>query len=300
MARKAKSKRKNKQKKRMPPLSLLDQTIYIILILLSIVLDIGILLLMFFLRNRVAFSVPGVLAAGERASLLWSVIPAIVLFLIAFIRVEYLYTDRRPIFGKRGIKYGPPQYPAVYPIFMKDKPPVWVSEAQKRNRRFGAVALLILIVVSILPFPLSLYGRDSLQADGSIVEYSMFGWETERHEREDIVEVEFSLLEDNSFRTYNRSWIRYLCNLKPETYTVCVTITTDDGERFVFRSGDFQAWGKGERTSWLVDMLHLKALFPPEIVTYADTDKLSYAASDYDLSEQETERLYALFSTDAS
>ncbi len=302
MARKAKSKRKNKQKKRMPPLSLLDKTIYGILILLSFGLYIGIIFLSLFLCDRVAHSAPDVLAAIEGTSILWAVIPAFVPTLIALSLFGSSFSDSRPIFGKKGIKYGPPQYPPVYPIFMKNKPPVWVSEAQKKSRKTGAIVLLILIVVSILPYPLSIYGRDSLQTDGSIIEYNIFNRESEYHQREDVVAVEFSLKEDNSGESFdrNRTWFTRILGkvLESRSYTVCVTITTDDGERFVFRSGDFLEWGRDERTSWLPDMLLLKSLFPPECVTCEDADKLVYAVRDYALNEQDAELLYELFSVD--
>lgn len=297
MAQKAK-KRKTKQKKRMPPLSLLDRAIYLVLILLAIMLDFGILFLTFYLRKCVAFSAPHVLAASEDAGLLWSLIPAIVLMLVALIWSSYHHEERKPIFGKRGIKYGPPQYPPVYPVFMKNKPPVWVSENQKKSRKLWRNALLILIAVSLLPFPLSLSGRNSLQTDGSIVEYGVFNQEKERHERGEVKEVEFSLTRDTSRSgQYGNAFawvIRLIQRLEPAEYSVCVTIKTDDGERFVFRSGDFRDWGKGERTDWLEDMLYLKSLYPPERIVCADLHLLDCAAFDDDLSQQEQELLYAL------
>lgn len=297
MAQKAK-KRKTKQKKRMPPLSLLDRAIYLVLMLLAIMLDFGILFLTFYLRKWVAFSAPHVLAASEDAGLLWSLIPVIVPMLVAFIWSSYHYEERKPIFGKRGIKYGPPQYPPVYPVFMKNKPPVWVSENQKRSRKLGRNALLILIAVSLLPFPLSLSGRNSLQTDGSIVEYGVFNQEKERYERDEVKEVEFSLIPDTRSGHYGTDWgwiIRLIQRLEPPEYAVCVTIKTDDGEQFVFRSGDFCNWGEGERTDWLEDMLYLKSLYPPERIVCVDLHLLDYAASDEDLSRQERELLYALF-----
>ena len=301
MAQKAK-KRKAKQKKRMPPLSLLDRAIYLVLMLLAIILDFGILFLNFYLRKRVAFSVPNVLAASENSGLLWSLIPAIVLMLVAFIWSSYHYEERKPIFGKRGIKYGPPQYPSVYPVFMKNKPPVWVSENQKKSRKLGRNALLILIAVSLLPFPLSLSGRDSLQTDGSIVEYGVFNQEKEHYERDAVKEVEFSLIPDTRSGHYGTDWgwiIRLMLRLELPEYAVCVTIKTDEGDQFVFRSGDFRDWGEGEYTDWLEDMLYLKSLYPPERIVCADLHLLDYAASDDDLSQKERELLYTLFAVPA-
>ena len=119
----------------MPPLSFLDKLIYWTIFLL---LAAAYLLLLFgpiYLRDRIAFSEETVLAAEDHVSSLWMIVPGMTFFLMTFLLWNQPYQDRKPIFGLKNFKYGPPAWPKVYPLFMKNKPYVWVSERKKKERK---------------------------------------------------------------------------------------------------------------------------------------------------------------------
>ena len=94
---------------------------------------------------------------------------------IFFIIVVKLYSARIPVFGRRDISYGPPAYPRVYPVLMKNKPRHWKSPkaaaAKKRKITVAAILLAIALILSVMVFPCSLYGRCELYHDGSVAIY---------------------------------------------------------------------------------------------------------------------------------
>lgn len=128
MARKAK-----KKIHQMPPLSFVDKLIYWTVMALQVVFFLALMFGALLLREKIAFSDETVVAASEHISLWWMIVPSFSL-LIVVIPWGRWYQDRRPLFGRRNFKYGPPAWPRVYPLFMKNKPPVWVSERKKKEK----------------------------------------------------------------------------------------------------------------------------------------------------------------------
>ena len=278
MAKKAK-----KKKQIMPKLSLLDKLIYWMIFLLIVLFCFGPLGLSIYLNPVIAFADEMVIASNEHASILWSSFTWFVSFVILFALWLKHYEDRCPIFGLRNFKYGPPAFPKVYPLFMKSKPYVWVSENEKKARRRLIVVLVILVLISWIPYPWSLYGRDSLFSDGSIGQYNMFNTKVREFHSGEIDRVEFG--------TYYHAGTKF-GNGK---FSVCVSLSTETGREYVFQSKDFRDAFDGEPCNWLTAMLHLKERYIPEIVQYTGVDKLHHVVQYHKMSEEETKILYQLF-----
>lgn len=174
----------------MPPLSFADKLIYWFLFIILSAATVALPVLIFDLRDKIAYSDPYVVAAiGDDLAVLRIILPGITVFLIWFIPVAQCYQDRKPIFGLRNFKYGPPAWPKEYPLLMKNKPFVWESQVSKQRRKRIATIVLALLLVSLLQFPLSLCGRDCLRQDGSIVRYNLFNSETHNYPSGQIKEV---------------------------------------------------------------------------------------------------------------
>lgn len=283
MAKRTK-KRAKKRTKQMPPLSLLDKLIYGIILLLLIVLYFSPLLLSFALRNKIAFFDATVIAAHEHSSSLWSIAPCLILLIITGSLWSNFYINRKPIFGLKNFKYGPPKWPKVYPLFSKEKHTEWISEKKKKTKKQIAIILIILLLISFIPFPLSLYGRDCLRYDGSILEYNMFNVQT--------LEIASNEITDIQIETY-----RYFHGRRSITrhYGVRIILRTDNGSQYYFDFSDFRKGEASSRLYWLDEMLNIKQLFDPRIIRYGKTDYIDDVISDKELTQEEAEKLYQLF-----
>lgn len=272
--------RKAKKKiHRMPPLSFVDKFIYWTVFVLLCAADIALLFGPLWLRNVIAFADASVVASYDHASYLWALLTGLTFFLMTFILWLLPYEARRPIFGKRNFKYGPPAWPKVYPLFMKNKPYVFVSERKKKSRRQIAIILLVILVLSFIPWPWSLYGRDCLHYDGSIERYNMFNSQTDQYSAEQIEEVE---LKTYRYKNGRRSWAYH--------WGVSMKLSTQDGKEYQFASREFR-----KDSHWIAEMLAVKKQFDPGIISYKDTEKIDRVIWDKNLSPEETELLYELF-----
>ena len=275
--------RKAKKKlHRMPKLSLLDQIVYWSGLILLCATYFALSFIPVILRNRIAFSDDAVVAVSEHASVIWAVLPCLTFFMVTFIPWTVFYGDRRPIFGLKNFKYGPPAWPKIYPLFMKNKPYVWGSERKQKEKKHTILILVILLLISFIPFPWSIYGRDCLMADGSIRQYSMFNNRKDDFSIHEIDNVEFS--------TYTYFTGKYNRTIH---WDVQVTLEVSSGAKYTFQSKDFRR-DHGSRF-WLTEMLRLKNLFDPSMILYRQTEDLKQVVWDYELSNEEELLLYQLF-----
>ena len=277
------AKKVKKRKNQMPPLSFIDQLIYGIVAVILFMACFATFFFALYLRGKIAFADEMMIAKYDHASVLWALISVITVLLFTLIPWSTLYEKRQPIFGKRNFSYGPPAWPKVYPIFMKNKPPVWVSEKKKQDRKITAVILLIVFVIGMIPFPLSLYGRTCLYYDGSIQKYNMFNRCTESVLSGQIKSVEFGI---------NKSYHIRRGRMRGSVYVV---LTTDDGDTYTFDNSDFQSTFFGGEREWPDAMLQLKGRYSPEIISYSGLENLEFNISYYELTEEEAETLYKLF-----
>jgi hypothetical protein len=279
MAKKAK-----KRTNQMPRLSLVDKLIYWIIMLVLICLYFLLILVPINLRDLIAFRDDTVIAATGDASLLLVLIPFMTFFLMTFILWEQAYQDRRPIFGIRNFKYGPPAWPKIYPLFMKKKPRVYVSPRARKQRRALAVLLAFILLVSFLPFPLALYGRTVLHHDGSITEYSPFNRIYHAFYSGECTEVRIGTYRYSNGKS------------NPTTHWgVKMTFIMENGRKYVFDHRDFRRDTQTDICYWLTAMLNIKGRHRPEIISYHGTDKLDRVISNRNLSEAEQALLYQLF-----
>jgi len=278
MAKKAKM-----RKHWMPPLSFWDEVIYWLVFMLLIALIFSMFLGTVILRSRIAFRDEMVIASEDNISLLWSLIPMITVFLIMFTPWVIAYQDRKPIFGLRNFKYGPPEWPKVYPLFMKKKPSVYASDRKKKGRVYVAVILLVVLLISFIPYPLSLFGRDCLRSDGSIVQYNMFNSRTRVFRSGDIKSVEMEAHRYTTGKSGKEHW------------GVRMAFVTDDGRRYCFEHSEFRDDVKGDIQYWLAAMLQVKSRYDPGIFTYGGMENLEKVVLDKNLTDVEIQILYQLF-----
>ena len=279
MARKAK-----KRLHQMPPLSFADKLIYWMICLILCVAYLLLIFGSFALRETIAFSDDAVIASSDNMSAFWLMVPWMTFFLMTFILWLLPYQNRRPIFGRKNFKYGPPAWPKVYPLFMKNKPYVWVSERKKREKKQIAIVLLIVLLVSFIPYPWSLYGRDCLRYDGSIVQYNMLNDQACEFAAGDISEIK---IETFRYSTGKYSMTTY--------WGVKMVFKTDSGKKYSFDHRDFRDDVQTENLYWLEAMLNVKKYYDPAIISYDGEEKLSLLITDTDMNREETEMLYRLF-----
>lgn len=275
MATKAK-----KKMHRMPPLSVADKIIYWTAFVLLCAADTAFLFGPLRLRNVIAFADDSVVAAVENISFLWLLVPWMTFFLMTFIGWLLLYEARRPIFGKRNFKYGPPGWPKVYPLFMKNKPYVFVSEREKKNRKRIAVFLVVVLLLSLILWPLSLCGRTCLHSDGSITQYNMSNKQVEEYSADQIEKIRLET-----------------CRFRHDLVSsgVSITLFTKNGNKHFFTNRDFRKGSQADDRDWIAAMLDIKNQFDPGIVYCDETEKLKYVVMQQNLTAEETQLLYELF-----
>ena len=278
------AKKARKRLHQMPPLSFLDKVIYWSVMLILIVLWFGLIFAPIMLRDKIAFRDEIVVAASGDASLLWGLIPFITSFLMSLILWLIPYQSRTPIFGLRNFKYGPPAWPKKYPLFMKNKPHVFVSERTKKERKKIATLLLVVLLVSFIPFPLSLYGRNCLYSDGSIVQYNSFNGKSR--------EFTSGQIESLKIETYRYSTGRHYMT---KHWGVRLVFTTDNGRKYTFTQSDFRSDVPMDTRYWLNTMLRLTRRYDPSIISFGGIENLENVIKDKMLTDAETEMLYQLF-----
>ena len=276
MAKKAK-----KKLHPMPKLGFRAQLIYITAMILTMGGALAVMILQMILQDRIAFSDPEVVAYRAGRGYGNMMFLFFWLFFAGIIILAGPYQSRLPIFGIRGFKYGPPAYPRIYPLLMKNKPKSWVSPkkqaAQRKGRKIAAAFLLATLVFSIAMFPRSLYGREVLMQDGTITIYSPSNREAEHYK--------FSDVESVTLETY-----KYTPSKSLPQWSIRMVIHTRDGEDFYFTCGSF----RGKYPEALTLMMEMKARYGG-LVTIEGTDNLGKSAIDMNLNPEERALLYALF-----
>ena len=276
MAKKAK-----KKLHPMPKLGFRDQLIYITAMILTMGGSIAVMVLQMILQNRITFADPQVVAyLSGRGYGNWMFL-FLWLMMVGIIILAGPYQSRLPIFGIRGFKYGPPAYPRIYPLLMKNKPKSWVSPkkqaAQRKGRNIAAAFLLATLVFSLAMFPRSIYGREVLMQDGTITVYTPGNRERSHYK--------FSDVESVTLETY-----KYKPKKSMPRWSVRLVIRTRDGEDFYFNCGSF----RGKYLESLTLMMEMKARYG-SLVSIEGTHNLNKALSDMNLSQEEQALLYALF-----
>lgn len=228
----------------MPQLGWKDQLIYWVAIILTGGFSISGAVIVLLVQDAIAFSDPAVIArtVGQgNLHFIWLVLWCLIAFVLI---LAGPYQQRIPILGRSDIKYGPPAYPRVYPIFMRNKPNYWVSpkEAQKKKklRLIVAILLTVTFLISAAVFPLSLYGRAVLNEDGTVTVYDARNREEHHYTTDQIASVELGTYQASG--RYSSSWHLHF------------VITTVDSETYKFAAHSFS----GTELQQLQTMLHVK------------------------------------------
>ena len=252
------AKKKKKKYHAMPKLCFVDHCIYWLILPVALIPSGLCVYMAFFLRNRVAFADAAVAAARAHGSMAWFLPGFCWTFGMALGLWYTKYTSRYPIFGSRGVKYGPPAYPKIYPLFMKNKPRVWVSEKAKESKRKLELILAAVTVVFLLLTSLSISGRDVLYEDGRLAEYNMFGVCTEEVDKPFVEKVEFGTCKESAGKS------------GPVYYSVDVTLWAADGEKYYFEASDFRWVKDTEIRCWIATMLNIKENYPGKVTCEED------------------------------
>lgn len=282
------AKQRKKKKKReapMPPLSTLDRVIYITLMVINFIVCFTLGVLLDVIKHLIAFSDTAVVAyEGTIADLLF--LPFLIFILLfGFISLSSCMYSKTPIFGKKGITYGPPLYKAKYPIFMRNKPAVYIKPSEKQWRKTKGVLILGILILTLIPFAFSICGRKCLTDDVTIQRYNVINIKRAEYETTDIESVTI------------RAYYHTIINLKSSIsyWTVRMEFTTEDNKDFRFDFSDFRSSNKDTSTAMLNKLLDVKSQLNPDIIEYIGTDKLQFVADDKGFDEKETQMLYELF-----
>lgn len=143
--------------------------------------------------------------------------------------------------------------------------------------------LLVILLVSFIPFPWSLYGRDSLCIDGSIQQYSMFNRQKKSFSSEEYTSVKIETYRRRSRRGMNG------------VYSVQMVFTTDRGRRYIFEARDFRSDNPNSRQEWVEEMTQVKHRLNPDVICYDGIERLEWVVESRNLNVMETKMLYQLF-----
>jgi hypothetical protein len=273
-----------KAKKRvhpMPKLGWKDLLLYWSLMILGYGGSFATLLFPIFYCGKVAERNPDMIAYSGGNGVLYGFWLAIWLLIFGVIVTAGFYEPRRPIFGRSDIKYGPPAYPRIYPLLMKNKPKFWKSRKklaqEKMERTVLVAALLTTLLLGIVLYPHSLYERQELLYDGSVVFYDTCNQESAHYRQHDMESVRLDV--SSSARKYRRrSW--YAEN----------TFMFSDGKSCSYSVrtlGD--DWTEAIRTA-----MELKVRYG-DLMSIEDADQLWKVVRDQDMTTAEEELLYQLF-----
>ncbi len=280
MARKAK-----KKIHPMPKLGWKDQVLYWTMMISTGVGELFCLFFPIYYRDKLTASNPQALSWCDDGWFLHSLWLSFWLFIICILIITMLYQKRIPVFGRTDIRYGPPAYPRVYPLFMKDKPKHWQSEKTKAKSTARKRIIISVLVISFLfcaaLYPLSLAGRFELLNDGTVVVFDSNNRQKTHYAISDIDEVRLDTGKTSGGRYGSGSWYAR------------VTIQFSDGEHCRFSIRSFA-------DNW-TDAIHITQALKENygsIFYIEGTEDLWKVVLDTDMTSAEVELLYQLFEVD--
>lgn len=177
-----------KAKKRvhpMPKLGWADQLLYWVAIIACFAGAVVSVFFPLYYREALAKTNSEMIAYTEGTGSLHFVWLFLLLFFVGLVICAGPYQHRLPVFGRKDIRYGPPAYPRVYPLLVKNKPKHWESpKAQARKKKLtwiGISALLASLLFCAAIYPRCLCGRYELLSDGTVTVYDADNRQTAHH-----------------------------------------------------------------------------------------------------------------------
>ena len=174
-------------------------------------------------------------------------------------------------------------YKAKYPLFMRNKPDVYVKPSEKQWRKTKCVLISGVLILTLIPLAFSFCGRKCITKDVTLQRYNAVN----------IKRAEYTVDEIKSatFRTY------YSLGTKNSTghWEISVKLTTNNNKNFKFLYNDFKPFGEGMHTETLDMLLSIKSKLDSEDIEYDGTDNLDDVAKAKGFNTKEKEMLYELF-----
>lgn len=280
MARKAK-----KKVHPMPKLGWKDQLLYWAGMLAT---GVGALFCLFFpiyYRDKLSASNPLALSWDMGEGSLHHLWLSFWLFFACILIITVFYQNRTPVFGRSDIRYGPPAYPRVYPLLMKNKPKYWQSEKAKAKSTARKRIIISVLLVSFLfcaaLYSLSLAGRYELLNDGTVVVFDSHNRQKAHYAINDIESVCLDTDIAGGGRYGAVSWY------------ASVTIRFSDGEHCEFSVRSFA-------DNW-TDAIHITQTLKGNygsLFYIEGAEDLWKVVLDTDMTSAEQELLYQLFEVD--
>ena len=194
------------------------------------------------------------------------------------------HISRYPVFGNKKVRYGPPGYPRVYPLLMKNKPKHWVSqlevEKKKRERKWIAIVLVSTFLFSLFMLGLSVCGREVLCYNGTVQVYNAWNRQKEDCKFSDIIQVTL----ETELTGGSRS--------SPDWY-VQMKIYLQNGEIYSFYHTAF----RGDTKQQMKTMIAMKECYG-DLLAIDSSPNLQGVIEDFHLDTEEQTLLYQLFDAD--
>ena len=279
-----KSKKSKTKRRRTPPLSFLDKTIYITAFILGTAFSIFIFVAYMGLVESIAFNDPGAVAYYPGAGMLLCLPLLCFIMGLALAPSAIGLDNKRPLFGNPKIKYGEHPYREdCYPLFSKKKYHVNERPVNKRMRLFTVVLLCIIFLISAALFPFSLYNRTVLYSNNSIKKFNV------------INEVTKVYTEDD-FESLTISARRVTHGKGDSRWESLIDIELSDGEDIQFSIDDFDLRTPEGKDVYLEKMLELKSILPAGKITIEGAENVEKVAEEWDFTEEQTRKLEEIFS----
>lgn len=263
----------------MPKLGFWDKLLYRVLMIIGYGGSVVCVFAPMVQRRLLADANPDALACDmEVAGILFGFCFALWLLVVGMIVTLKLYKPRIPIFGRSDIRYGPPAYPRIYPLLMKDKPKFWESPKRIHKRRLKfricAAALVVTFLFSTIMFSFSFYSRQELLRDGTVMAYDNQNRST-HYDLEDLESVR--LFVNRSGRRHTRWYPSFELRFK-------------DGTRCIFNVRAFA-------DDWIPAFQIAQGLkaYYGELLVIHGTEKLEKVTLTQSMTAMESRLLYELF-----
>lgn len=279
-----KAKKHSKKKHRglpVPPLSPLDKFLYFIGSVLLVAFIIGILLFRLVVIPRwIAKTDSGIIAiTGGAGVLLWT--PFLLYIAISGACVLGKGVDCRiPIFGNKRVKYGPPRWGEVYPLFSKNRPASHIEQRpshvkmRKELRKLWFVGLGIVTVLALF----GIFGRVTYDTNGMIRRYNCLNIETKAYSISDVEKAEIFI---------HRQRGRH----RTASYHIALSLKPDKGRSVNFCHGDFT--GRNYRDT-LMQMLDMKEDLSSIVIQYANLHYLDRLLREDKPTQEEEQLIYEI------
>lgn len=262
----------------MPKLGWQDRLLYTLLIVVSFGGAVG--CLVFSRINRYRLLSANALTYMDDVSFMYGLLLFFFLLIVGTIIVFGPCRKRIPVFGRKDVRYGPPAYPRVFPLLMKNKPQYWESANKIKKRKIRKIILTVFLICSFLPstflYSRSICGRYELMTDGSVKVFDYKNRESEHYESQQIQSVCVSIFSSGGRRGVS--------------YRLGMFVTLPDGKNYLFNIEKFgNDWNSALRQA-----LSLKDRYGAAFSTEGADDFWKFFLYN-NLTPEKKELLYQLF-----